>query len=114
MQQHGEFMSRTDKEFKDYLGTYSDSFCGAKWYNATVWLGSGMTTSCHHPLPHKIDPEAVKLNPKLLHNTPEKKRQRSQMKCGERPSGCEYCWKIEDMGNEYISDRIYKSNIYKN
>ena len=112
MQQHGEFMSRTDKEFKDYLGTYSDSFCGAKWYNATVWLGSGMTTSCHHPLPHKIDPEAVKLNPKLLHNTPEKKRQRSQMKCGERPSGCEYCWKIEDMGNEYISDRVYKSNIY--
>ena len=105
-------MNRTDKEFKDYLGTYSDSFCGAKWYNATVWLGSGMTTSCHHPLPHKIDPEAVKLNPKLLHNTPEKKKQRSQMKCGERPSGCEYCWKIEDMGNEYISDRVYKSNIY--
>ena len=112
MQQHGEFMSRTDEEFKDYLGTFSDSFCGAKWYNATVWLGSGMTTSCHHPLPHKIDPEAVKLNPKLLHNTPEKKKQRSQMKCGERPSGCEYCWKIEDMGKEYISDRVYKSNIY--
>jgi hypothetical protein len=112
MQQHGKFMDRTDREFKDYLGTFSDSFCGAKWYNATVWLGSGMTTSCHHPLPHKIDAEAVKLNPKLLHNTPEKKRQRSQMKCGERPSGCEYCWKIEDMGKEFISDRVYKSNIY--
>jgi len=103
---------RTDKEFKDYLATFSDSFCGAKWYNATVWLGSGMTTSCHHPLPHKIDVEAVKKNPKLLHNTPEKKQQRQQMKCGERPAGCEYCWKIEDMGNEYISDRVYKSNIY--
>ena len=112
MQQHGEFMKRTDKEFKDYLGTFSDSFCGAKWYNATVWLGSGMTTSCHHPLPHKIDLEAVKKNPKLLHNTPEKKEQRRQMKCGERPSGCEYCWKIEDMGEDYISDRVYKSNIY--
>ena len=105
-------MSRTDEEFKEYLGTYSDSFCGAKWYNATVWLGSGMTTSCHHPLPHKIDAEAVKLNPKLLHNTPEKKEQRRQMKCGERPAGCEYCWKIEDMGKEFVSDRVYKSNIY--
>lgn len=112
MQLHGEFMKRTDKEFKDYLGTFSDSFCGAKWYNATVWLGSGMTTSCHHPLPHKIDAEAVKKNPKLLHNTPEKKQQRQQMKCGERPAGCEYCWKIEDMGKDYISDRVYKSNIY--
>ena len=103
---------RTDNEFKDYLETFSDSFCGAKWYNATVWLGSGMTTSCHHPLPHKIDVEAVKKNPKLLHNTPEKKEQRRQMKCGERPSGCEYCWKIEDMGKEFVSDRVYKSNIY--
>jgi organic radical activating enzyme len=105
-------MNRTDKEFKEYLDNFSPSFCGAKWYNATVWLGSGMTTSCHHPLPHKIDVDAVKLNPKLLHNTPEKKQQRKQMQCGERPSGCEYCWKIEDMGKDYISDRVYKSNIY--
>ena len=34
------------------LDTKSSSFCGAKWYNATIWLGSGQTTSCHHPLPH--------------------------------------------------------------
>ena len=94
------------------LDPLSDSFCGAKWYNATVWLGSGMTTSCHHPLPHKIDPIAVQTNPKLLHNTPEKKEQRRQMCAGERPAGCEYCWKIEDMGPGYVSDRIYKSKIY--
>lgn len=102
-----------DLEFKQtVLDTKSASFCGAKWYNATVWLGSGMTTSCHHPLPHKIDPIAVQSNPKLLHNTPEKKEQRRQMQCGERPAGCEYCWKIEDMGETYISDRVYKSKIY--
>jgi len=100
-------------DFKQqHLDTRSASFCGAKWYNATVWLGSGMTTSCHHPLPHKIDPIAVQSNPKLLHNTPEKKEQRKQMQCGERPSGCEYCWKIEDMGSKHISDRVYKSWIY--
>jgi len=94
------------------LDPKSSSFCLAKWYNATIWLGSGMTTSCHHPLPHKIDPIAVQTNPKLLHNTPEKKEQRRQMQCGERPDGCEYCWKIEDMGPEFISDRVYKSKIY--
>jgi organic radical activating enzyme len=104
-----------DLEYKQtILDTKSESFCGAKWYNATVWLGSGMTTSCHHPLPHKIDPIAVQTNPKLLHNTPEKKEQRRKMQCGERPSGCEYCWKIEDMGSDYISDRVYKSKIYTN
>jgi hypothetical protein len=103
------------KEFKKaHLDSRSNSFCGAKWYNATVWLGSGMTTSCHHPLPHKIDPIAVQSNPKLLHNTPEKKQQRRQMQCGERPSGCEYCWKIEDMGPEHVSDRVFKSWIYTN
>ena len=50
-----------DLEFKKQkLDTKSASFCAAKWYNATIWLGSGMTTSCHHPLPHKIDLEAIK------------------------------------------------------
>jgi organic radical activating enzyme len=34
------------------------------------------------------------------------------MQCGERPSGCEYCWKIEDIGRDSISDRVYKSKIY--
>lgn len=100
-------------DFKQqHLDSKSASFCGAKWYNATVWLGSGMTTSCHHPLPHKIDPIAVQSNPKLLHNTPEKKEQRRQMQCGERPEGCNYCWKIEDMGDDHLSDRVYKSWIY--
>ena len=100
-------------DFKQqHLDSKSASFCGAKWYNATVWLGSGMTTSCHHPLPHKIDPIAVQSNPKLLHNTPEKKEQRRQMQCGERPEGCNYCWKIEDMGGDHLSDRVYKSWIY--
>ena len=97
---------------KQILDQKSASFCGAKWYNATIWLGSGMTTSCHHPLPHKIDPIAVQSNPKLLHNTPEKKEQRRQMQCGERPAGCEYCWKIEDINRDNISDRVYKSQIF--
>ena len=104
-----------DLEYKKkILDTKSPSFCAAKWYNATIWLGSGMTTSCHHPLPHKIDLEEIKMNPSAIHNTRQKKEQRRQMQSGERPSGCEYCWKIEDMGRDAISDRVYKSKIYSN
>jgi organic radical activating enzyme len=34
------------------------------------------------------------------------------MQQGERPAGCEYCWKIEDIGRDNISDRVYKTVIY--
>jgi len=102
-----------DLEFKKtQLDTKSASFCAAKWYNATIWLGSGQTTSCHHPLPHQIDLEEIKTNPKAIHNTRQKKFEREQMQAGERPQGCEYCWKIEDMGPDNVSDRVYKSKIY--
>ena len=103
-------MPMQDKETQELLDDLSPSFCGAKWYNATIWLGSGMTTSCHHPPAHKIDVAALADNPSAIHNTPEKKEQRRQMQCGERPSGCEYCWKLEDAGAK--SDRVYKSKIY--
>lgn len=107
-------MSNPDLEFKKtVLDKLSPSFCGAKWYNATIWLGSGMTTSCHHPPAHKVSVEDIKKNYKKLHNTDQKKEDRRKMKNGERPPGCEYCWKIEDMGLDRISDRVYKSIIYK-
>jgi organic radical activating enzyme len=106
--------NETDLEYKHrVIDIKSESFCGAKWYNATIWLGSGMTTSCHHPLPHKVSVEEVEANPKALHNTPKKKEERAQMQQGKRPSGCEYCWKIEDIGRDNISDRVYKTVIYK-
>jgi organic radical activating enzyme len=102
-----------DLDFRQQvLDTLSPSFCGAKWFNATIWLGSGMSTSCHHPPAHLVDIDKVTTNPKLLHNTPQKKDDRAKMIAGERPSGCEYCWKIEDMGRNAVSDRVYKSKIY--
>ena len=105
--------NETNLEYKKrVIDIKSASFCGAKWYNATIWLGSGMTTSCHHPLPHKIDLDEILQNPKSLHNTTKKKLERLQMQQGYRPTGCEYCWKIEDMGSEVISDRVYKTLIY--
>ena len=111
--------NETDLQYKRrVIDIKSASFCAAKWYNATIWLGSGQTTSCHHPLPHAIDVEAIKTNPKAIHNTPQKKEERRMMQQGERPSGCEYCWKIEDIADqedasdEIISDRVYKTVIY--
>ena len=71
-----------------------------------------MTTSCHHPPAHLVDVAEVQANPKLLHNTDQKKDDRRKMLAGDRPRGCEYCWKIEDMGRDAVSDRIYKSKIY--
>ena len=101
-----------DLDFKrNILDNLSSSFCAAKWYNATIWLGSGQTTSCHHPPAHTIGAE-FETNPKAIHNTAQKKEDRRMMLAGERPPGCEYCWKIEDMGRDSISDRVYKSKIY--
>ena len=97
---------------KDILDTKSKSFCGAKWYNATTWLGSGTTASCHHPPAHKIPLDEIKVDPSAIHNTQHKKTMRKMMQDGERPRECEYCWKVEDTGNDSVSDRVFKSIIY--
>lgn len=102
----------TDHEIMQYINSFSPSLCLSKWYNATIWLGSGMTTSCHHPPAHKINLDEIKLDPSAIHNTAQKKDDRNKMLYGERPAGCQYCWKIEDMGRDAISDRCYKSVIY--
>ena len=106
--------NESDLDYKHrVIDIKSQSFCGAKWYNATIWLGSGQTTSCHHPPAHAIPPaHQLEQNPSLLHNTPEKKKDRHQMQQGERPPGCDYCWKIEDMASNAVSDRVYKTVLY--
>lgn len=94
------------------LNTISECFCAAKWYNACFHLGPGYTNSCHLPLPHPIDPEEIKNNPAALHNTKHKKAVRKMMLEGRRPAECSYCWKIEDIDKNHISDRVFKSSLY--
>lgn len=112
-------VGESHREFKArMIDPVSESFCGAKWYNATIWLGHGGTTSCHHPPAHQIDLEDIKENPSAIHNSRHKKKMREMMQTGQRPKECEYCWKIEDMGkdadgNEPVSDRVYKTVIYE-
>ena len=91
----------------------SPTFCLAKWHHTTIYLATGETHSCYHPAPHPIPLEELKDNPSALHNTKEKKEQRNQMLCGEKPGGCNYCWKIEAMGKDFVSDRHIKTaSIY--
>jgi organic radical activating enzyme len=90
------------------LNSKSKSFCGCKWGNSTLWLNTGETSSCHLPPVHNIDIDQIKKNPAKLHNTDHKIKMRSEMKKGIKPEECEYCWKIENMGDEYISDRVFK------
>jgi organic radical activating enzyme len=112
----GVFGKKEKESYVEYrdraINGISPSFCGAKWYNATIWLGNGTTASCHHPPAHKIPLEEVAQSYKAIHNTQYKKLIRKQMLEGERPKECEYCWKIEDMGPDKVSDRVYKSIIY--
>ena len=96
-----------------HLNSISPSFCAAKWLNASIHLGSGHTMSCHLPLPHPIDPQQILTNPSAIHNTDHKKQMRKMMLNGEKPAECSYCWKIEGIGRNNPSDRIYKSEIYQ-
>jgi len=92
-------------KIKNITDQVSPTFCLAKWHHTTIYLQTGETHSCYHPPPHKIPLEEIKSNPSALHNTLEKKKQRKEMLSGGKPSGCNYCWNIEAMGADYVSDR---------
>jgi hypothetical protein len=93
------------KKFIPIMNEVSPTFCLAKWHHTTIYLQTGETHSCYHPAPHKISLNEIIIDPSALHNTEEKKHERLAMLNGEKPSGCNYCWNIEAMGEEYISDR---------
>ena len=94
------------EDFKvKYMDTVSDSWCGAKWFEGTIWLYQGATASCHHNPFHKI--ELNESDPSSLQNTPQKLRERNAMMQGKQPSGCDYCWSVERNGG--VSDRVMKT-----
>jgi organic radical activating enzyme len=85
----------------------------AKWHHTTIYLQTGETHSCYHPAPHKIPLDEIVVDASALHNTTQKKHERLEMLNGEKPSGCNYCWNIEALGEDYISDRKERnSTIY--
>lgn len=97
----------------EIINKISPSFCAAKWYNATIWLGNGRTASCHLPPAHTIPISEISRNPSALHNTSFKKDRRLEMLIGKRCDECAYCWTVEDNAAPNVySDRVYKTRIY--
>ena len=93
------------QKFIPIMKEISPTFCLAKWHHTTIYLQTGETHSCYHPAPHKIPLDEIAIDPSALHNTKEKISQRAEMMRGEKPAGCQYCWNIESLGDDYISDR---------
>ena len=99
------------KKFSKKLDDISPSMCFAKWKQVTLHLQTGHNHSCHHPKTHKTPLEELQKDPSALHNTQFKKQQRELMLSGQRPSECDYCWRVEDSSKDgsVLSDRYTKS-----
>ncbi len=83
----------------------SPTFCLAKFHHVTIYLQTGETHSCYHPPPHHIPLKELERDASALHNTEQKKQERKLMLEGKKPKGCQYCWNVEALGKEYVSDR---------
>jgi hypothetical protein len=81
------------------------SFCAAKWLMVTMHFGMGENHSCYHPPIHRWDAADVKNDPGALHNTKHKIQQRKQMLAGIQPSECYYCFDMERINPDVVSDR---------
>jgi len=95
------------ERMKQQLDSVSPSLCLAKWKQVSLHLATGLNNSCYHPPLHQIPVEEIQRNVSALHNTQHKKEQRQLMLNGQRPSECQYCWNMEDLGK--MSDRHYRS-----
>lgn len=103
------------EQMRDQLNAISPSLCVAKWKMLTLHLTTGNTHSCHHPVAHPIPLDSLSEYPSRLHNTDHKIHERQQMRQGQRPLGCQYCWSVEDAapagdGKPHLSDRHFRSS----
>ena len=105
-------MDRVDhiKQVGNKLNKVGCGFCPMKWLHETLYLHTGDNHSCYHPKPQHIPLEEIKKDPSALHNTEWKKQQRKTMLEGGRPEECYYCWNIEDLQGDQISDRMIHSS----
>lgn len=106
------YYNENAQKIQQKLENTSCSFCVAKWTQVTIHLQNGFTHSCHHPVPHKIPLHELEDNPHALHNTQYKIEQRRKMLNNIQPKECNYCWNIENLGKDHLSDRHYKSAEY--
>jgi organic radical activating enzyme len=98
------------KSVRDRLNKVGSGFCAMKWLHQTLYLHTGDNHSCYHPRPHHIPLDEIEIDPSALHNTKWKKQQRKTMLEGGKPDECYYCWNIENLSGEHISDRMIHSS----
>lgn len=98
------------KDVTEELNETGPGFCLAKWYHVSMHLHTGQNHSCYHPAPHKIPLDLAEKDPNVLHNSPHKKQARKEMLFGGRPEECYYCWNVEDLPGDHISDRMLRSS----
>lgn len=98
------------REIRVKLDKTGPGFCLAKWYHVSMHLHTGVNHSCYHPSPHRVELDELKENPSALHNSQYKKTVRKSMLEGERPQECSYCWDIENLPGDQISDRMLRSS----
>jgi hypothetical protein len=105
----GDIISNKENlnKVKNLLNETGCGLCLAKFTQVTMHLGTGLVHSCHHPQAHVIPLEELENNPAALFNTSKLKEARKQMLSGEKPSECDYCWRVED--RDGTSDRYFKS-----
>jgi len=96
------FMSSAE-QMKQDLGP---ALCLAKWKQVSLHLPTGLNNSCYHPPLHQITADDLSRTGGI-HNTDHKKQQRMMMIRGEKPTECQYCWNMENLGK--LSDRHYRS-----
>ena len=107
-------VDETHREFKArMIDPVSDSFCGAKWYNATIWLGHGGTTSCHHPPAHQIDLEDIKENPSAIHNSRHKKKMRQMMQEGTVQKSVSTVGRLKTWAKTQTAMKLYPTEYIK-
>lgn len=95
------------ENIKELVNSVGPGYCLAKFSQVTMHLKTGLVHSCHHPKTHNIPVDEITKDPKALFNTSVLKQARKEMLEGQRPSECDYCWRIED--NNGPSDRFFKS-----
>ncbi len=113
---NGKFESRYLADASTVFEKLNDigpGFCLAKWFNVSIHIPTGQTHSCYHPRSHRVPLQEIAVDVSALHNTKYKKEQRQSMLEGQRPTECNFCWQIEDSGNQ-LSDRAYRSkDVYE-
>lgn len=104
-----EYINNIKQVNGELAESFSPTFCLAKWHHTTIYMHRGQTHSCYHPKPHDIPLGELRDDPSALHNTSTKKLERNEMLDGKQVSGCEYCWNVENLNKDLISDRMIRN-----